>query len=89
MTKVIRIPPIKGCYGERFIVNSKEEDVYNFFKAICLWVDKSDLQDDFSTTTVFEMPVGASVKENPLVMNALNKWQVTFVDFEEEILKRK
>lgn len=82
MDKIIikRTPMIKGCYGERLLVNTKYEDVNNFVKLISLWTNNSYQDEDNNCMILYELPVGISVKTDPCLQLAFAKLGVDFQD---------
>lgn len=82
MEKIIvkRIPMIKGCYGERLLVNTKYEDVNNFVKLISLWTNNSYQEEGNHRSVLYELPVGVSVKTNSCLQLAFTRLGVDFQD---------
>ena len=81
--KIIRYPAI-CCYGERYDVNSKDEEVFDFFEKICLWHQNAKTEKDYSTTITFELPLGVTYENNKLLKFALDKLNVDVVDIADE-----
>lgn len=79
MTTIKRIKAIPG-YGERYIVNSKEDILYNFFHTICLWTTNTKWENDGSCTKTFELPVGITYDNSPILKYIVTKYNVTIED---------
>ena len=82
MKKIIikRIPMVKGCYGERLLVDTKYEDVNNFVKLISLWANNSCQEEDNHCSILYELPVGVSVKTDSCLQLAFTRLGVDFQD---------
>lgn len=76
----IRRYPAFCCYGERYDVNNKDKEVFDFFEKICLWHQDSKLEEDYSVTVTFELPVGITYENSELLRYVLDKLNVNVVD---------
>ena len=76
----IRRYPSYCCYGERYDVNNKDKEVFDFFEKICLWHQDSKLEEDYSVTVTFELPVGITYENSELLRYVLDKLNVNVVD---------
>ena len=76
----IRRYPACCCYGERYDVNNKDKEVFDFFEKICLWHQNSKLEEDYSVTVTFELPVGITYENSELLRYVLDKLNVNVVD---------
>lgn len=86
--KIIRYPAAIG-YGERYDVNDKDKEVFDFFEKISLWHQNSKTEKDFSTTITFELPLGVTYENNKLLQFALDKLNVDVVDIADEWKNRR
>ena len=65
--KIQRFPAIKGIYGERIGIDTRDKELVNFFHLVSLW--RNDLKYDNETrtsTVIYELPIGVSIKDVPL-----------------------
>ena len=77
MNKIIvrRFRAIKGCYGERLIVNTKHKEVWDYIKLISVWSNKTFEEPDGTQSIMYELPIGYSADDD-LIRWALNKLNV-------------
>lgn len=72
MKNITIIPSIKGCYGERvYIPVSKRELIY-LFDTVSVW-RQGERDTEEGKEILFELPFRMSIKDNPLIIYALNK----------------
>lgn len=79
MTTIRRIKAIPG-YGERYIVNSNDGILYDFFHTICLWTTNTTWEKDGSCTKTFELPVGIIYDNSPILKYIVTKYNVIIED---------
>lgn len=72
--------PACCCYGECYDVNNKDKEVFDFFENICLRHQNSKLEEDYSVTVTFELPLGITYENSELLRYVLDKLNVNVVD---------
>jgi len=65
---------IEGCYGERYEVNSKNTELFDLFKLICVWTTNSKDCEDGSRDVTFELLIGDRLEDNPIIMRKIKAW---------------
>ena len=60
-------------YGERWAINSKDMELYNFFKLICLWTQDAKVEEDWSCTLIFELPLGITYDDCASIRLAIER----------------
>jgi len=81
--KIIKYPAFY-VYGERYDVNDKDKEVFDFFDKISLWHQNAKTEKDGSTTVTFEFPLGETLENNKPIRLALERMNVEIVDIADE-----
>lgn len=71
------VPEIKGCYGQRIYIPVEIDTLVNLFDTISLWRQNVVMNEEGKTEIVFELPCGQDIRENRLLVRALNMWGLT------------
>ena len=63
-----------GCgYGERWAVKTKDKELCDFFRLICLWTQGQTIEKDWSSTIIFELPMGVTYENCVVLRLALER----------------
>ena len=73
MKKTITIlPSIKGCYGQRIYIPVEKREVISLFDTISVW-RQGERDTEEGKEILFELPFRMDIRDNPLIIYALNK----------------
>lgn len=76
-TKIKKIPAIPGGgYGERYIVNNKNQRLTKIFKLISVWTTNVEKCEDGSCDITYELLIGHKLEDNPLIMHLLRNVEI-------------
>ena len=72
MKTITIINEIKGCYGQRIYIPASNKELVNLFDAVSIWRQGEKCTEE-GREIIFELPIGMNIKNNPLIIYALNK----------------